>query len=158
MKDLAGDAEQVQTAFEQQLQRLQEQAQQLSGPNGLKPGTPDYQHLEESLVSQKAVIQGQIQMKRKEFVQKEAHLYFNAYKEISDEVKYFCEQRGISLVLNFNGDNISEGNPDEVARGISNKVVFFAKNLDITPYVLQRFIQDPRAAQGPAGPGAYTPR
>ena len=78
------------------------------------------------------MIQGQIALKRKEFVQKEAHLYFNAYREISDEVKYFCEQRGIALVLNFNGDNIHEENPEDVARGISNKVVYYNRNLDIT--------------------------
>ena len=86
------------------------------------------------------MIQGQIALKRKEFVQKEAHLYFNAYREISDEVKYFCQQRGIALVLNFNGDNIHEENPDDVARGISNKVVFYNKNLDITAYILPRFV------------------
>ncbi len=75
-------------------------------------------------MTQKANIQGQIALKRKDFVQKEAHLYFNAYREISDEVKIYCQQRGIALVLNFNGDNINEDNPDDVARGISNKVVF----------------------------------
>ena len=42
------------------------------------------------MVTEKANIQGQIALKRKEFVQKEAHLYFNAYREITDEVKYFC--------------------------------------------------------------------
>lgn len=145
LTDLQGDATKVQKDFEQQLQRLQEQSQQLSL---LKPGTPDYQRLEETLVSQKAMIQGQIALKRKEFVQKEAHLYFNAYHEISDEVAYYCQQRGISLVLNFNGDNIKEENPDDVARGISNKVVFYNKNLDITPEILRRFIKDLPAVQG----------
>jgi len=136
LKELQTDAEKVQKDFEQQLQRLQEQSQQLSQ---LKPGTPDYQRLEESLVSQKAIIQGQVALKRKDFVQKEAHLYFNAYREIGDEVTYYCQQRGIALVMNFNGDNINEGNPDDIARGISNKVVFYSKNLDITPYILPRF-------------------
>lgn len=136
LKELQTDAEKVQKDFEQQLQRLQEQGQQLGQ---LKPGTPDYQRLEESLVSQKAIIQGQVALKRKDFVQKEAHLYFNAYREISDEVNYYCQQRGIVLVMNFNGDNINEANPDDIARGISNKVVFYSKNLDITPYVLPRF-------------------
>ncbi len=144
LTDLQGDATKVQKDFEQQLQRLQEDSQQLTQ---LKPGTPDYTRLEETLVSKKAMIQGQIALKRKEFVQKEAHLYFNAYHEISDEVAYYCQQRGISLVFNFNGDNIHEENPDDVARGISNKVVFYSKNLDITPFILQRFVKDLPPAQ-----------
>ena len=106
-------------------------------------------------MSQKANIQGQIALKRKEFVQKEAHLYFNAYREISDEVNYYCQQRGIALVLNFNGDNIHEDNPDEVARGISNKVVYYNKNLDITPVhpaaVYSQRIPGGRHRHGPVG-------
>jgi Skp family chaperone for outer membrane proteins len=156
LTDLQGDATKVQKDFEQQLQRLQEQSQQLST---FKPGTPDYQRLEETLVSQKAMIQGQIALKRKEFVQKEAHLYFNAYHEIADEVGYYCQQRGITLVLNFNGDNIHEENPDDVARGISNKVVFYNKNLDITPVILPRFTKGLDAApQGPVGFAPQTQR
>ena len=147
LKELQTEAEKVQKDFEEQLRRLQEQGAQLSQ---MKPGTPDYQRLEETLVSQKANIQGQIALKRKDFVQKEAHLYYNAYREISDEVTYYCQQRGIALVLNFNGDNIHEDSPDEVARGISNKVVYYNKPLDITPYVLQRFIGNP---QGTVNPG-----
>ena len=107
-------------------------------------------------MSQKADIQGQIALKRKEFVQKEAHLYFNAYREISDEVNYFCQQRGIALVLNFNGDKIHEDNPDDVARGISNKVVFYTKNLDITPYILPRFDRS-RSQAAPRAPITRVP-
>ncbi len=86
-------------------------------------------------------------MKRKEFVQREAHLYYNAYREISEEVRYFCEQRGIAMAMNFNGDAVNVENPDEVARQISDKMVFYNKTLDITPYVMQRFIKDLPANQ-----------
>jgi Skp family chaperone for outer membrane proteins len=150
LKELGAEAEKVQKDFEHQLQDLQAQGQQLST---MKPGSPDYQQLEEKLVSQKAMIQGQIALKRKDFEQREAHLYLNAYKEISDEVKYFCEQRGISLILNFNGDNIHEESPADVGRGITKPVVFYTKNLDITPYILPRFAQpitaNPNMPMGP---------
>ena len=153
LQELQDEATKVQKNFEQQLQGLQEKGREL---NGYKPGTEQYQHLEEQIVSQKAIIQGQIALKRKEFVQKEAHLYFNAYREISDEVNNFCLQHGLSLVLNFNGDSIHEDNPDDVARGISNKVVFYSKNLDITPYILPRFIDRPQGASTQNSPmGVY---
>ena len=160
LTDLQKDAEKIQKDFEQQLQALQADAQTLTS---LKPGTPDYTRLEEQMVTKKAGIQGQIALKRKDFVQREAHLYFLAYHEIQDEVYAYCQQRGIALVLNFDGDGIHEDNPDAIARGISNKVVFYTKNLDITPYILPRFTQQPavgadnRNLMGPAT-GGYPPR
>ena len=77
-------------------------------------------------MNKKSVIQGQIALKRKEVCAAcETRLYFNAYHEISDEVTIFCQQRGISMVMNFNGDAIDPENPDTVARGISNKMVYY---------------------------------
>ena len=136
LAELQAEATKVQQDFEQELKALQDQARLL---NGMKPGTPEYQQLDEKMVTLKANIQGKIALRRKEFVQKEAHLYFNAYREISDEVKYFAEQRGILLVMNFNGDNIRDDNPDDVARGISNKMVYVNKGLDITGIIVRRF-------------------
>ena len=157
LTDLQAEATKVQKGFEAQLKELQDQSQTLSQ---YKPGTPEYQALEEKLVTMKANIQGQIALKRKEFVQKEAHLYFNAYHEISDEVKYFAEQRGIALVMNFNGDNIKDDNPDEVARGISNKMVYVNRGLDITGVIVRRFdgSQQPQGASTTSAPmGVYAP-
>jgi Skp family chaperone for outer membrane proteins len=147
LKDLQADAEAVQKGFERDLQQLQDQKRQLSE---MKPGSNDYQRTEEALVSQEANLKGKIALKRKEFVQKEAHLYYNAYREISDEVGFYCQRNGIALVLNFNGDKIHEENPDDIARGIGNKVVFYAKNLDITPNVMRRFVEPlPQSTPGP---------
>ena len=54
-------------------------------------------------------------------MQQEAALYFNAYRRDScDEVNDFCQQRGITLVLNFNGDRMHDDNPDNVIRSIAN--------------------------------------
>jgi len=150
LKELGTEAEKVQKDFERQLQDLQAQGQQLSQ---MKPGNADYTQLEEKLVGMKAMIQGQITLKRKDFEQREAHLYFNAYREITDEVKYFCEQRGVSLVLNFNGDNVHEESPADVSRGIVRNVVYYTKPLDITPFILPRFVQPITANPGaPMGP------
>ncbi len=153
LQELQEEAKKVQEGFEQQMQQLNQEVKNLEN---FKPGTPDYTHMEEALVSKKAQLQGMIALKRKEFVQKEAHVYYTAYQEISDETKYQCEQRGIILVLNFNGDRVNEANPDDVARGISNKVVYYNKNLDITPLVLQRFLTNAPAHPAVGGPTANT--
>ena len=122
----------------------------------MKAGDPGYQRLEESLVNEQAMMKGQAALKNKEFMQKEARLYFNAYHEITDDVNYFCQKNGIVLVLNFSGDSIHEENPDDVARGITNKVVYYNKSLDITGYIVPRFQKDPRAADNsPMGVQQY---
>jgi len=156
LDDLRGEGEKVQKGFEEQMRAIQEQRKMLGGTaaDAFKPGTQQYIQLEEKLVNETSFIQGQVALKRKEFIQREAHLYFNAYREISDEVKYFCEKNGIALVLNFNGDVIHEDNPDDIARGISNKVVYYNRNLDITPQILPRFAKEQTATPG----GPYTPQ
>jgi Skp family chaperone for outer membrane proteins len=140
LKELTEEGAKVQKGFEDQLRELQEQSKPL-GPGGYKPGTMEYTQLEERLVKQKADIQAQIQLKRKDFIQREARLYFNAYREISEEVARYCQQRGIALVMNFNGDAIHDDNPEDVARGISNKVVFYNRALDLTPEILPAFVK-----------------
>jgi len=155
LTELKAEMETVRKGFEEKGRAFQEKAQLLSG---MKAGTPEYQRLEETMVSEKANVQGQIALKNKEFEQKEARLYFHAYTEISEEVSYFCQQRGITLVLNFNGDNIHEENPADISRGIASKVVYYNKNLDITPYVAHRFIEPPQGANSANGPTGVFPQ
>jgi Skp family chaperone for outer membrane proteins len=159
LKELQAEGDAVQKGFEEKLRALQERSKQLGGPAGYKPGTPDYTHLEEQLVHEKSDIQTEIALKRKEFVQREAKLYFNAYREVTDEVTNFCQQRGIALAMNFNGDAIDPENPDTVARGIGSKYPFYNKGLDITPVILQRFAERPATADPRGGdPNNMTPR
>jgi hypothetical protein len=103
----------------------------------------------------KANIQGQIALKRKDFEQKEAKLYLNAYLEISDEVTAFCEQRGISLAMNFNHESPHEESPQDVGRYITKAVVYNARNLDITLTILPRFAPPQGADRGNAPMGVY---
>jgi Skp family chaperone for outer membrane proteins len=137
-KSLTAEADKLQQDFEAQMRGVQERAKQLAPGGLLKVGTDDYNRLEEQLNKEKAAIQTSIQHKRREFILRESHLLFTAYTEISQEVKYYCEQHGIAIVINFNGDQMKEDNPDDVARGISRQVVYYNKALDITPYILPR--------------------
>jgi Skp family chaperone for outer membrane proteins len=141
LKELGDEAARVQKGFDDQIQDVNQQAKQL-GPGGFKPGTEPYVQLEERLVKQKADIQAQVQLKQKEFATRESHLYLNAYREINEEVNAYCQQHGIALAINFNGDPIHDERPSDVARGITNPVVFYNKQLDITPYVLPRIARE----------------
>ncbi len=141
-KELTAEADKLQKDFEEQMRGVQERAKQLAPGSLLKPGTDDYNRLEEQLNKEKATIQTSIQHKRREFILRESHMLFNAYTEISQEVRAYCEQHGIAIVINFNGDQMNAENPEEIARGISRQVVYYNKALDITPYILPRFVRD----------------
>jgi Skp family chaperone for outer membrane proteins len=140
LAELKADGDRVQKDFEEQMRQLAEQAKPLTS-GMLKSGSVEANQLEEKIVQQRSIIRGNIELKRKDFMQREAHLYNNAYKEICDEVRMFSEQNRIALVLNFNGDAIHEEDPQDVARGIGAKTVYYNKQLDITPYILPRFVE-----------------
>ena len=46
--------------------------------------------------------QAQTQLKRKEFLEREAMIYYKTYTDISSVVQQFAEKYGIALVLRFN--------------------------------------------------------
>ena len=79
-----------------------EEAKQL-GPADLKPGTPDYNDLEEKLVSEKATIQTRSPISGEEFIQREAHLLL---QRLSSKSVRKCgttaSSAASSIVLNFN--------------------------------------------------------
>lgn len=151
-KDLTTEAEKLQKEVEEQMRQVNEDAKKL-GPGGLKAGTQDYNDLEAKLVAQKAAIQTSVAHKRREFTEREAHLVYNAYVEINQVVRQYCQQRGIVMVLNFSHETIRDDSPETIVRGSGNPVVYFHRDLDITPYVMQPFIKP----LPPEGPAAFTP-
>jgi Skp family chaperone for outer membrane proteins len=152
LNELKAEGDRVGKEFEDAAKALQERAKPLGPGSNLKAGSPEYNALEEQLTSEKSTLQAKVTMKRKEFMQKEAHLYYNAYLEIGQEVKYYCDQRGIVLCLNFNGDTVHEDNPQEIMAAIATptKPVYYRKDssLDITPFVMQRFVRQNTADTG----------
>ncbi len=59
-------------------------------------------------------------------------------------------------MLNFNHETIHEDNPENVARALCNPVVYFNRDNDITPYVMQRFVNQ-LPPSGPITPAFNTP-
>ena len=76
-----------------------------------RAGTPDYQQMEEQIVGEKTRLSTKMQLEQKAFLQREAKIYYDIYQEISQEVQYICQQKGITLVMNFNGDQDQSGEP-----------------------------------------------
>jgi Skp family chaperone for outer membrane proteins len=100
-------------------------------------GSPDYKRLEERIASLQANLQVEMGLKRKEFLEAEARVYYNAYTEVVDQVAQFAEQNGIALVLRFNGEQIDPAKRETVVQGV-NRAVVYQRHLNITDFILER--------------------
>jgi Skp family chaperone for outer membrane proteins len=103
--------------------------------NTLKPGSEEFKQLDEQLAQQKAqfsIKQGTI---RRDFLEREAKIYYQTYTAVSDAVKHYAQQANIGMVLRFNGDQIDPNQREDVMRAIMQPIVY-QNSVDITPDVL----------------------
>jgi Skp family chaperone for outer membrane proteins len=101
----------------------------------LKPGSPEFKQIDEALAREKAdfsIKQGTV---RRDFLEREAKVYYSTYNEVSSAIKYVAQQNNIGMVLRFNGDPIDPQQREDVMRAIMQPIVF-QNNVDITPDVL----------------------
>lgn len=101
-----------------------------------KTGSPEYKGIEEKMAKRAADGQAQTQLKRRDFLEREAKIYYDIYMEIGAAVAQFSQRNGISLVVRFNSAPIEGNDRNSVLEGV-NRAVVFQQNLNITPMVLQ---------------------
>ena len=98
-------------------------------------GSADYKNLEERIAEVKAKFNLKAAKQRKEFLEREAKIYYQTYLEVNSVVKQYSESKGLGLVLRFNGDPIDANKREDVLRAI-NKPVVYQGGVDITPDIL----------------------
>jgi Skp family chaperone for outer membrane proteins len=117
-------------------------------------GSPDYKQLEEELARRQSQLAVRVQLQKKDFLQREAKIYYTVYQELMQEVDYYAANNGISMVLRFNGDPVDVQKPEDVLRQINQPIIWFPKDRDITPMVLERLNgRGPAAGQPAQRPG-----
>jgi Skp family chaperone for outer membrane proteins len=128
-----------------------------------RKGSPDYNAMEKEIAERQANLSVKVSLERKDFLAREAKIYFTVYKEIEQEVEYYCSNKGIDIVLRFNGDPADVDKPDSVLSFINKPVVYYDKGRDITKPILDTLIMRSGAPAGgnrvgtrPAG-GASNP-
>jgi Skp family chaperone for outer membrane proteins len=151
---LKGEAQTAEQAFKEDTKFIQGKIDELKG---LKAGSLEYSNLEQEIARMRSDLNVRVQLKRKEFVQREGKAYHVAYAEVSELVRYFAQRNGISVVLRYNGEKVDAENPEDVIRDLNKPVLYFADGLDITAHILQGLNngQGTRAAdqRGAAAPG-----
>jgi Skp family chaperone for outer membrane proteins len=135
----------------QAIQKLQERLEQL------KPGTQDFKDLDDEVAKRKADFNLRATKQRKEFLDREARIYFKTHLEVDDAVKQFAQRHNIGLVIRFNGDEPDPNRREDVLRAI-NRPVVYQNNIDITPDILQDLNRSNVARNGAGGNRQATPR
>ena len=82
-------------------------------------------------------MQADTALKRKDFLQREARVYYNVYAEVVKEVEYFAQRQGIDLVVRFNSGQIDPQDRKSVLEGV-NRAVVYQRHLNITSHILNR--------------------
>ena len=103
--------------------------------NTFAVGSPDYKQADESVARMMADFNLKMGKLRKDFLEREAKVYYQTYLEVVDAVNYYAKRQNIGLVLRFNGEPIDPNRRDDVLREI-NKPVVMQDNIDITGDVL----------------------
>jgi Skp family chaperone for outer membrane proteins len=141
MKGMKGDVEAAENVLKQEQQKIGKMQELLQTR---KPGTPDYKQLDEQVAKAKAEFNLQASQQRKDFLDREAQIYYDTYLEVSQAVRDFAQRHKIGLVVRFNGDETDPNQPaqrEDVLR-LLNRPVVFQNSIDITPNVLADLNRD----------------
>ncbi|MEO1495790.1 MAG: OmpH family outer membrane protein [Planctomycetota bacterium] len=147
MDSMKSEIRSLDTQLKSEQQKIMEAEKQKA--EMYKPGTADYRRVDEQVVQMKANFQVKTTQMRKDVAEREAGIYYQTYREVDQAIKYYAKQKGISLVVRFNGDEADPNNRDSILRSI-NKTVHYQDQIDITPDVLGLLN---RAAANQAGRG-----
>jgi Skp family chaperone for outer membrane proteins len=132
MEAMKKDVEQTEETLKKERDRITKLMEKMKD---YKPGTPDYNKLEEDITHMQADFNARAALQKKEILERESKVYMGVYREVSDAVKYYAERNGIAMVLRFNGDPVDPNNRESILREI-NKPIVFQRDVDITPIIL----------------------
>ena len=135
MSQMQADVAAAETDVKKERDALKVEFEQLEQ---YRSGTPDYKEREAQLTRRRAELATRIELQKRDFLQRESKIYNTIYEEMMQEVDYYTANNGIALVLRFNGDPVDTQKPEDVLRRINQPIVWYPKDRDITPVILER--------------------
>ncbi|MDA7979045.1 MAG: OmpH family outer membrane protein [Pirellulales bacterium] len=150
---LKGEVEGASQMIQRRQEDIQNQAKQRD--ELYRRNTPEWDAANEKLTKELADIEADKQIMRRDFERKETKLYYTTYMEIIGEVNAYAASRRLMMVFRFNGETVGE-NPDpaEVQKFLNRAVLFYDRNIDITPVILDQLNRryQPQVGGGLQGP------
>jgi Skp family chaperone for outer membrane proteins len=142
-------------AYEEYLKGKQTELQALVEARGkFTANSPEYKAKDQEILQIQSQTSVEATTKRKEFMEREAQIYFAHYVIILQTIDEFAARNGITLVLRYNSEPIDRTNRQSIQQGVNNAIVF-QRSCDITNFVIKT-LNPPAAAtaQGTVIPGA----
>lgn len=121
-------------SLQQQAQTLKQQRDAMSST--FKPGTTQYKQKEEELARQQAQMTTEAQLRRKDFLEQEAKVYYDTYQEVQGVVAQFAQKWRIGLVLRFSRVDMKIEDQNSILQGVNRPVVYYDSSLDITDHIV----------------------
>lgn len=133
MDSLKNEVTAFQTRVRAQVTDLTKKRQQLT--QKYKIGTPEFKKEEEALAREEADLKVKTGQTEREYMDKEAKLYFDTYVEVQQIVANFARANNISLVLRFDSTEIDKTNRASVSSGV-NRFIVYQEKLDLTGLII----------------------
>jgi Skp family chaperone for outer membrane proteins len=141
-----------------EIKKKQDQLKAYDAAKTFNPGSSVYKKLEEQILKDTGEFNLKRSLQGKDFMEQEGKLYYKVSVEIDDAVRIIATRNRISLVLKFNGDDVDANDRNDILRNINKPIVYFDKNMDITPFILQELNRGAGIAVNPAASTAPQPQ
>lgn len=99
------------------------------------PGTPEHDKLQVLVVKLQTELRQFIERERRNLGKREAAVFVEVYREMEEEVRRICKERGIKLVVRQSDSSLDDEKVEEVLKAI-NRAILYEDGLDITDDVM----------------------
>lgn len=134
MESLKTEVTQFQKSIREKVTVLTEKRQKLA--QNYKVGTPEFKQAEISLATEESNLKTKTQQTERDYMNKEAQLYYNTYLQVQSVVTTFANKNNITLVLRFDSSPIDQTNRASVSAGV-NRFIVYQNSLDITDFIIK---------------------
>jgi Skp family chaperone for outer membrane proteins len=154
IKELRDLVKAFETEQMDEAKKLGEEAKKLAE---FAQGSPERKALEKKLFQAKTDLEAQAAIKKQEFMEREAKIYYHTYNAIQEEVKYYCQVKGVAAVFSYSSDKADPNNRQSIMRAMGNSVVACDPSIDITETILRVMNRSAPAGSGAPAVGTKQP-
>lgn len=135
LEAMKADVEIFKNEITRETQRINQMTEEL---NSFTANSEEYKQREQNISDVSAKLAVYRNQKNREFLEREAKLYFDTYVAISRELGSVCEAQGYTLILRQDGQEVEVGNRASVIQNINRDIVYAHPSTDITQMLIER--------------------
>jgi Skp family chaperone for outer membrane proteins len=133
MTKLKSEVDQFEGFLKEEQKKLVEMREKLGN---FEPGSKQFKETEEEMARANTDLRLKMEQQRREFLEREARIYFDGYAEVYNVVSTLADRNDIRLVLRFSSDSMKADDRGSVLQSV-NRPVIYQKNLNITNLVIK---------------------